>query len=239
MIPKVINYCWFGKKDLPADVKKCIDSWKKFCPDYKIVRWDESNFDVEAHEFTKKAYESKNWAFVSDYARLKVIYDNGGIYLDTDVELIKNIDFLLENKGYFGVQQEGNYIATGLGFGSIKGNKIVKDMLNIYDSITFDEKNKMSIACPILNTIPLEKYGYKYEDRIQDINGCIIFPHKYFDPIAPGNAKYLLCDDTISIHHYTASWTKLNQRIKRKIIRVIGVNIIIKIKERIKWRKIL
>ena len=120
MIPKIIHYCWFGGNPLPMDVKKCIESWKEKCPDYEIKCWDESNFDVNAHPFTKAAYEAKAWAFVSDYARLRVVYDNGGIYLDTDVELLKNIDFLLPYEGYIGVQQAGCYCTTGLGFGAIK-----------------------------------------------------------------------------------------------------------------------
>lgn len=104
MIPKVIHYCWFGGKPIPNDVKKCINSWKKKCPDYEIKCWNESNFDVNAHPFTKAAYEAKAWAFVSDYARLKVVYDHGGIYLDTDVELLKNLDFLLKYDFYIGIE---------------------------------------------------------------------------------------------------------------------------------------
>ena len=90
MIPKIIHYCWFGGKELPIEVKKCIASWRKMCPDYEIIRWNESNFDVGQHPFVREAYKAKVWAFVSDYARLKVVYDNGGIYLDTDVETLRN-----------------------------------------------------------------------------------------------------------------------------------------------------
>ena len=100
MIPKVIHYCWFGNNPLPFEVKKCIDSWKKICPDYEIKRWDETNFDVYQNDFIKSAYGSKAWAFVSDYARLKIVYDEGGIYLDTDVELKKSLDELRKNEGF-------------------------------------------------------------------------------------------------------------------------------------------
>ena len=113
MIPKVIHYCWFGGNPLPKDVKKCIKSWKKYAPDYEIIEWNEYNFDINCHPFVKTAYEAKAWAFVSDFARLKVIYDNGGIYFDTDVELVKNPDFLLENQCYIGVQQSG-HLCNGL-----------------------------------------------------------------------------------------------------------------------------
>lgn len=116
MIPKMIHYCWFGGKPLPKDVLDCIKTWEKYCPDYEIKRWDESNFDVNSHPFMKAAYEAKAWAFVSDYARLKVVYDNGGIYLDTDVELLKKPDFLLENQCYIGIQQPESLCTTGLWF---------------------------------------------------------------------------------------------------------------------------
>lgn len=236
MIPKIIHYCWFGGKDLPKSVEKCIKSWEKYCPEYKIVKWDESNFDINCHPFIKKAYETHNWAFVSDYARLKIIYENGGIYLDTDVELIKNIDFLLNNHCYLGVEQSGHYIATGLGFGAIQKSEIVYDMLSVYDTIEFNERNRNNIACPLLNTIPLKKMGYIYKDDIQIMGNTTIFPPKYFDPLAPGNTENLLCEDTVSIHHYNASWTSWHQRIKRKIVRLIGADRVIKIKEMIKCK---
>ena len=142
MIPKIIHYCWFGGNPLPTDVKRCIESWKKMCPDYEIKRWDESNFDVNAHPFTKAAYEAKAWAFVSDYARLKVVCDNGGIYLDTDVELLKNLDSLREYQCYIGVQQAGHLCTTGLGFGATKSNPVVQQMLRKYDEIVFSEERK-------------------------------------------------------------------------------------------------
>jgi hypothetical protein len=124
MIPKVIHYCWFGGKPLPLDVEQCIRSWKKFCPDYEIRQWNESNYDVGKHPFMKAAYETGSWAFVSDYARLDIIYNHGGVYLDTDVELLKDLQPLLELDCYFGMQQDRNLIATGLGFGAVKGHGI-------------------------------------------------------------------------------------------------------------------
>ena len=132
MIPKIINYCWFGGNELPKETQKCIASWKKYCPDYQIIEWNESNFDIHCHPFVESAYNSKAWAFVSDYARLKVIYDNGGIYLDTDVRILKNLDFLLQNEMYIGIQQQGEYCNTGLGFGAYKHHPIVKQMMEKY-----------------------------------------------------------------------------------------------------------
>lgn len=236
MIPKKIHYCWFGKKPLPKDVKKCIRSWQKMCPDYEIIQWNEDNFDINCCSFVKDAYKDKAWAFVSDYARLKIIYDNGGIYLDTDVELIKNTDFLLQNKCYFAVQQDGELVATGLGFGSEKGTSILKEMLDYYEKISFNNEEREKIACPIINTMILKKYGFSFSENIIRLPSIdvVIYPPKFFDPIAPGNTKYLFCDETISIHHYNASWTKSKNRMKRRIINMIGQDKVNKIKKRFK-----
>lgn len=230
MIPKVIHYCWFGGKELPRDVKECIDSWKKIAPEYEIRRWDESNFDVNSHPFMKAAYEQKCWAFVSDYARLKVVYDCGGIYLDTDVELIKSLDELLDNKSYFGIQQIDCNVASGLGFGAEKGNPVIKLMLEEYDNLTFDRERMEELACPILNTRVIESLGYRYEDKIVKLENTTIYPPEYFDPYSAGDAKNLLNANTISIHHYSATWTPWKQRLKRRIVRILGQEFIRKMK---------
>lgn len=233
MIPKKIHYCWFGGKPLPKDVKKCIKSWQKMCPDYEIIEWNESNFDINCCSFVKDAYTAKAWAFVSDYARLKIVYDNGGIYLDTDVELIKNIDFLLHNNCFFATQQEGGVVATGLGFGAIKGASILKEMLDCYESTRFDNEKKEEIACPILNTKVLKKYGFEFKENVIKLSpiDVTVYPPKFFDPISPGDTKNLYCDDTVSIHHYSASWTNSNNKFKRKIINMIGQDRVNKIKK--------
>lgn len=233
MIPKIIHYCWFGGNPLPTDVKRCIESWKKMCPDYEIKRWDESNFDVNAHPFTKAAYEAKAWAFVSDYARLKVVCDNGGIYLDTDVELLKNLDSLREYQCYIGVQQAGHLCTTGLDFVAPKPNPVVQQMLRKYDEIVFSEERKTEFACPYLNNAVLEELGYIYnENEPVNLGRTLVLPPKYLDPIAPGEGmKLLRCEDTISIHHYSASWMGNKTRLKRRIIRIIGQENVSKIKQ--------
>lgn len=230
MIPKKIHYCWFGKNPLPNDVKKCIESWKKFCPDYEIIKWDEDNFDINSHPFTKAAYEAKAWAFVSDFVRLKVVYDNGGIYLDTDVELIKSLNFLLTNQCYVGIQQQLNLCNTGLGFGAAKNNQVLKDMIKEYDKIEFRLEEKAKISCPFLNTKVLTDLGYKYTDNIWYSKNITVYPCRYFDPYAPGDTSNLLCKDTISIHHYSASWTSSKNRLRRKLFRIIGNENIYKLK---------
>ena len=230
MIPKIIHYCWFGGKPLPREVKKCIASWKKNCPDYQIIEWNEHNTDFSECIFAMEAYKCKAWAFVSDYVRLKVIKENGGIYLDTDVELLKNIDFLLGEKCFLASDQHGKRIATGLGFGAEKENVTIAEMMKIYHETVFSLENRNQIACPILNTMVMKRHGFKFSDEIVNYDGVTVYPPKYFDPLGCGNSNDLLCDETISIHHYTASWTPFKQRIKRKIANYLGYSIIQKIK---------
>lgn len=222
MIPKIIHYCWFGGSDVPASVKACIATWKKFCPDYEIRLWDESNFDVNSHPFVKKAYECKAWAFVTDYVRLCIIYENGGVYLDTDVELLKNLDDLLQNKCYFGLQQGKKLCATGLGFGAEKGASILYKLMASYDKIEFDPENKASLACPILNTQVLMDNGYIFKDDIFKNDEFTVYPPCYFDPYSTQNKSNILNEHTYSIHHYNASWCSWLQRMKRKIVLLIG-----------------
>ena len=238
MIEKKIHYCWFGGKELPKDVEKCIKSWEEKCPDYEIIKWDETNFDINCCEFVKQAYKNKAWAFVSDYARLKIIYENGGIYLDTDVEILKSMDELLKNDCYFAQQQNGHYINTGLGFGAVKGINIIREMLNSYDAITFDNEKRDYLACTILNTPIVKKYCQYSDDEISIIRDNIkVYPPKYFDPLAPGQTKDLMCEETYSIHHYSASWTAYHNRLKRKIFNLIGLQRINKLKGLIKNEK--
>lgn len=219
-IPKVINYCWFGKGQLPPKAIDCINSWKKYCPDYTIVRWDESNFDVNKYDFTREAYEKKKWAFVTDVARLDIIYNNGGIYLDTDVEIIKNIDDILDNELFIGFENS-EYANTGLGFGAIQGNKLVKKNLDVYKEISFNDCNCISkIACPIITSKVLIEKGFKMNGKLQTLNGCTIYPVEYFCPMNYDTGKIKITENTYSIHHYTASWKSkfemMNYNIEKK-----------------------
>lgn len=237
MIPKVIHYCWFGGNKLPKSVKKNIESWKKYCPDYKIVRWDESNFDINSNEFVREAYEAKAWAFVSDYVRLKIVYDNGGVYLDTDVELIKNLDHLLNDNSYFFEHQGVHLVATGLGFGAVKGSEAINYMLNEYIDLNFSINKKEEIACPKLNTRALKKIGFKYSDRISGYDWGTVYPPQYADPYTPGISSSLRCADTVSIHHYDGSWTGLFNRTKLRIYNLIGMEKVNILKRIIKNRR--
>lgn len=235
MIPKVIHYCWFGGKELPADVKKCISSWKKYAPDFEIVEWNEANFDVNSNPFTKSAYENKAWAFVSDYVRLYAVYTCGGIYLDTDIELLKPLDDLLDMDFFISVQQSNHLPTTGLGYGACKENRIVKEMLSKYEGIVFSEETKNDYTCPKLNSKVIFEHGYVYCDEVWKTAEITVFPSRYFDPLSPGKTQNLLCDDTYSIHHYAASWTSGKNRFKRRIFRAIGEDRVHAVKEFLRW----
>ena len=166
MIPKTIHYCWFGRGELTTKAKKCIQSWKKYCPDYEIIEWNEDNFDINQNEYTKKLYTEKKFAFLSDYARLKIVYEQGGIYLDVDVEIVKSFDDLLTNKAYFGFESN-EYANTGAGFGAEKGNRAVKILLEQYDQLL--DGTKDVIGCPILNTQGLVQLGLKLNGELQEL----------------------------------------------------------------------
>ena len=208
MIPKVIHYCWFGGSDLPEYVEKCIQSWKKFCPDYQIKRWDESNYYFEKYPFCRDAYEKKKWAFVSDVARLDIVYSEGGIYLDTDVELIKNLDDLLTEHAFMGFER-GRLVATGLGFGGEKGNPVIKANLESYLNRQFtnaDETLDLT-PCPVITTEVLETFGLKRVDQTQDLGDVKVFSSEYFCPMLLSDGTAEIRESTYSIHHYAGSWT--------------------------------
>lgn len=233
MIPKIIHYCWFGGNPIPKEFKKYMKSWKKFCPDYEIKEWNESNFDFNSHPFVKEAYKNKKWAFVSDYVRLWVVYNYGGIYLDTDVELLKSLDDLLNNNFYIGIEQSDLRVNTGLGFGAEKKNEIVRELLSVYDDVNYDNNDLNNFSCPILNTNVLSRFGYQNKDENQFLkNGSIIiYSSEYFDPISPSTKNNNLSSSTYSIHHYSASWLSKKKVFKRRIANFLGQENINKLKK--------
>lgn len=223
-IPKVIHYCWFGKGKMPKLAKKCIKSWKKYCPDYEFVLHTEDNFDLTQNRYMREAYEAGKWAFVSDYARLKIIYDNGGIYLDTDVELIKPIDDLVKLGGFMGFDEKG-IVATGLGFGAEKGNKIVSEFLKDYDDIPFilPDGSFDLTPCPDRNIEALKRLGMDIENKNQTFMDVTFLPDEYLCPMDYYTGKKTITDKTYSIHHYSASWTNSVTKRTTRIKRIIGV----------------
>lgn len=226
MIPKKIHYCWFGRKEKPKSVQLCIDSWKKYCPDYEFIEWNEDNFDINYNAYTKYCYQNEKWAFLSDLARLLVVYEHGGIYFDTDVELIKNIDDFLVYDAFYGWETD-EYVATGLGFGAVAKHKTVKSMIDQYKDLLPDEQgNYPLIACPQLNTKALQQYGLRKNGELQCIDGTIILPIEYMNPYDDPTGRLCKTENTISIHWYSKSWmnkrTILRSKLTKPFHRIFG-----------------
>ena len=241
-IPKTIHYCWFGFNAKPALAKKCIKSWKKKCPDYQIIEWNEDNFDIsQCPLYVRQAYEEKQWAFVTDYVRLKIIYEYGGIYLDTDVELKKSLNSLLEYEAYFGFE-DGVYINTGLGFGANIHNQILYEMMEEYENISFIQADGSfdKMPCPQRNTEILLKHGLVQNDSWQVIDkNILILPSIYLCPLSYNTQKMEKSKKTLSIHWFSASWkSKQERKDHRKRIRKDDLDYIIHTPNRV-LKKIL
>lgn len=223
MIPKIIHYFWFGKESIPEENLRCIDSWKKYCPDYEIVKWTEDNYDISKCKYMKQAYDSKKWGFVPDYARLDVIYRYGGIYLDTDVELVRNIDDLLYEDAFVGFQRDF-WIALGLGFGGKKGNSIFAEMRDEYETEQFIVNGKLNLtASPYYQTRCLLRHGLMCNNQFQYIDNLTVFPTEVLDPQGYSFGKIKLTDNTYSVHHYSESWVNAKQR-EKNIAKYAEVN---------------
>ena len=224
MSSKYIHYCWFGGKPLPRLAKKCIKSWKKYLPDYKIIEWNESNVDLEECPFIKEAYENKKWAFVADYARTKAIYEMGGIYFDTDMMITKNIDFLLDKETFLGI--EDSMLVNAAVWGTNKPKtSFAKKMLDIYQSQDhFDIDNIYSLSIPTLITKLLDEYGLDpTSSEVQVLNKNIyVYPRPYFYPLSYDFKNNIFNDDTCMVHYFDATWIPKNDQLEMKLIRKIG-----------------
>jgi glycosyltransferase involved in cell wall biosynthesis/mannosyltransferase OCH1-like enzyme len=242
MLKRTINYCWFGKKEKPPLVKKCIESWKKYCPDYEIIEWNEENYDITKNQYMLEAYKAKKWAFVSDFARLDIIYNNGGIYLDTDVELLKPLESLIEPYDAF-FCYEKTKINTGLGFGAEKENIIVKELKDSYEKIHFTREDGTYdlVSCVKRNDPIFKKYIMKKKNG--NLDNIAFFPKDYFCPLEYETKKLNKTENTIAIHWYGESWLSDSKRIQNKlkfvIRRTIGEENFKKIKNSIKKVEII
>ena len=225
-IPKVIHYCWFGRGKMPPLAEKCINSWKKYCPDYKIVCHNEDNFDINQNKYAKEAYDAGKWAFVSDYVRLKVLYDEGGIYLDTDVELLKPLDKLIEERGFMGFDDNG-VISTGLGFACEKENELVGVLLKDYDDISFvlPDGSYDMLPCPDRNAKTMKELGFDHSNQNQIFKGIRMLPEDYLCPMKYYTGKKVITENTYSIHHFCASWTSSTAKRTLFLKRIIGVKL--------------
>lgn len=222
MIPQVIHYCWFGRNPLPESAKECIASWKKFLPGYEIKEWNEDNFDVSITTYTAEAYKAKKYAFVSDYARFWILYNHGGLYFDTDVEILKPIDDIVAKGGFMGMEKtEGNtidkfdsntiLIAAGLGLGVEKGHTLYKEILDIYNKkhfITWSGNFTGTVVTTTTNII-LSKTTIQ-KDKINEFQGIYIYPDDYFDPMNFYTGEITITSNTRTIHKYATTWSMGN-----------------------------
>lgn len=228
MITKVINYCWFGRTKKPDEVIRYIKSWKKYCPDYEIIEWNEDNFDVNQNTYCKQAYEAKKWAFVSDYARLWVLYNHGGIYMDTDVEVIRSFDHLLYEKGFSGFESN-DYVSTGI-MASEKGGAFIGELLSSYSNRTFIKNNgeyDMLTNVKIITDVA-KKYNLIMNGQKQTIQNFTYYPQCFFSPFDDITGKVKKTNETCTIHWFSKSWLDPNLARRAKITRVFhrifGVN---------------
>ena len=216
MIPKKIHYCWFGGNPKPKLAEKCIASWKKYCPDYEIIEWNESNFDVNMNGYTRMCIAEKKYAFLSDFARLVVVAQHGGVYFDTDVELVKPIDALMEHEAFFCFETP-EYVASGLGFGSVAHGTAIETMLREYDFLL--DGTQGTRGCPRLNTSALEKIGLRSNGQMQVVADAVILPVEYMNPYESATGRLKQTPNTVSIHWYSASWMSRKAIFRTKLAR--------------------
>ena len=225
MIPKILHYCWFGRNPKPKLAQKCIKSWKKYCKGYEIIEWNEDNFDINMNGYTRMCYEQKKYAFLSDYVRLLVVQEHGGIYFDTDVELIASIDPLLDRNAFYCFETP-EYVASGLGFGSVAGGASISAMLAEYDFLLNGTQGTR--GCPRLNTAALARLGLRQDGTLQQVADALILPSHYMNPFDPATGILRKTPDTISVHWYSAAWLspwrRLRTRIMRPLHRIFGVD---------------
>lgn len=222
MIPKKIHYCWFGGNPLPPLAKKCIASWKKFCPDYEIKEWNETNFDVNALAYTREAFEARKWAFITDVVRLQALVTEGGIYMDTDVEVLKPLDSLLQYEAVSGFESE-TQIPTGL-MACRDSQPFFKELLEEYNDIHF--KNPDGTLDTTTNvtriTRAAERYGFIPNNKLQTVNGFTLLPRDFLCPKDHRTRKIHLTENTLTIHHFDGSWHTKSKKFKSAVIRLIG-----------------
>lgn len=223
MIPKKIHYCWFGGKPLNALGQKCLESWKKYFPDYEIVEWNETNFDVNCCQYVKEAYEAKKWAFVSDYARFKILYEQGGVYFDTDVEVIKSFDDILEKGNFMGCENKVSAVNPGLGLAVAPGLGLIREILDDYEKDSFlNVDGTLDLTTIVTRTTNiLKRHGLKDVNEIQTVADVNIYPVDYFCPIDMSSGKLIVTENTHSIHRYAGSWETKENKFRGKVYHFI------------------
>ena len=217
MIPKKIHYCWFGRGELPPLAQKCIASWKKYCPDYEIIQWNEDNFDITCCSYVQQAYEKRKFAFVSDYARLYAMYTMGGVYMDTDVEVTRNLDEFLNHHGFSGFESETK-IPTGI-MASETGFPLFKYLLEYYDNHDFlnpDGSFNMTTNVEIITEM-LTPIGFVPSGEFQIIDGFALYPRDVFCPLDDSTGKMYKSKNTATIHWFNKSWLPWHVRLRSRL----------------------
>ena len=239
MIPKIIHYCWFGRNPKSKLIEKCIDSWEKFCPDWQIIEWNEDNYDVTQNEFCRQAYANKKWAFVSDYARFDILYRMGGIYMDTDVEVIQSLEPFLKHDVFAGHETD-EWVAPGLILGSVPKHPIMRQVLEAYQNASFmnDDGSENHKTVGEFFTAALKETGIELNGAYQEKNGVAIYPKEYFCPLDDSTGVMSKTSNTYTIHWYSKTWIspaiKWRTKITRPLHRIFGVDCFEKIKRIIK-----
>ena len=221
MIPKIIHYCWFGRGEKPELAKRCIASWKKFCPDFEIREWNEDNCDYLAMPFMAEAYAAKKYAFVSDVMRLIVLEQYGGVYFDTDVEVVRDISPLLNDEGFIGFENN-RFVNSGQVMAAVPHQPIVQAMIDEYKKLHYmqPDSSVMPIGCPRLNSDVLERFGLIRNGQEQIVAGIHVYPDDYFNPMDSTTGKLAKTENTYSIHWYSMSWLPKRTQIRAKLGRV-------------------
>ena len=221
MIPKIIHYCWFGRGEKPELAKKCIASWKKFCPDFEICEWNEDNCDYLAIPFMAEAYAAKKYAFVSDVMRLVVLEQYGGVYFDTDVEVVRDISPLLNDEGFIGFENN-RFVNSGQVMAAVPHQPIVQAMIDEYKKLHYmqPDSSVMPVGCPRLNSDVLERFGLIRNGQEQIVAGIHVYPDDYFNPMDSTTGKLTKTENTYSIHWYSMSWLPKRTQMKAKLGRV-------------------
>lgn len=218
-IPKKIHYCWFGGNPLSELAQRCIASWKKYCPDYEIIEWNESNFDINCCVYVQEAYGAQKWAFVSDVARLFALVKYGGIYMDTDVEVLKSLDDILMYEAVSGFEAKER-INTGL-MACRKGHAFFDEFLREYDGIHFlKEDGSYDLTTNVTRiTSRFLKSGVCLNNSMQTVKGVTLFPSDFFCPKDNETKEILLTENTYVIHHFDGSWVPEEYRYRNELIR--------------------
>lgn len=221
MIPKIIHYCWFGKNPKAKLIEKCIDSWKRYCPDWQIIEWNEDNYDVYCNPFCRQAYENKKWAFVSDYVRFDVLNRFGGVYLDTDVEILKPLDCFLDHQLFAGHETD-TWVAPGLILGSEPGHPVLKIVLEKYAGASFIDSDGREVHTTVGEyfTKSLQMCGIILNGKTQLQNGIAIYAKDYFCPMNDATGEITKTANTYTIHWYLKSWINSGIRLRTRVTRI-------------------